>query len=242
MKDMGIFIATVLYIASGFAWPALRLWRRHGVWPVVFSRRAAPAQRLFGLCTRVLLVVLLAASTWRLADGPAALGVRPAPPVVSAIGWALVGLGMLLTAAAQRPMGASWRAGIDDRPTDLATGGVFRLTRNPIFTGFLLFLAGYACLSPAGVVRGPVPGGSRRPAVSDRPGGTAPDPAARPSVPCVRSPGGTAGSLGGAPETPAGSGRTRHSLIIPSRRNGHAIGLEGPGAPVLRGRARFLSS
>lgn len=57
--------------------------------------------------------------------------------------------GGAVTVVAQRQMGASWRAGIDDLPTGLVTRGAFRLVRNPIFTGLLLFLAGYACLVPA---------------------------------------------------------------------------------------------
>jgi protein-S-isoprenylcysteine O-methyltransferase Ste14 len=46
-------------------------------------------------------------------------------------------------------MGASWRVGIDDRPTDLVTTGLFRFVRNPVFTGLLLFVAGVTVLSAA---------------------------------------------------------------------------------------------
>ena len=45
-----------------------------------------------------------------------------------------------LTVLAQLQMGASWRVGIDDRPTELVTGGLFRVVRNPIFTALLVFL------------------------------------------------------------------------------------------------------
>ncbi len=64
-------------------------------------------------------------------------------------GWALMALGLALTVWAQAAMGASWRAGIDERPTELVTAGPFRFIRNPIFTGVLGFLAGWALLTPA---------------------------------------------------------------------------------------------
>jgi len=57
--------------------------------------------------------------------------------------------GAVVTLVAQRHMGASWRVGIDDRPTDLVTTGLFRHVRNPIFAGMLAFVAGVVILSPA---------------------------------------------------------------------------------------------
>jgi protein-S-isoprenylcysteine O-methyltransferase Ste14 len=65
------------------------------------------------------------------------------------VGWLCISSGGLLTVLAQLQMGASWRIGIDDRPTELVTEGVFAYVRNPIFGGLLLFLAGYACVTPA---------------------------------------------------------------------------------------------
>jgi protein-S-isoprenylcysteine O-methyltransferase Ste14 len=58
-------------------------------------------------------------------------------------------IGLLLVVAAQAQMGASWRIGIDDRPTALVTGGPFAIARNPIFSGMLLALAGVVAVSPA---------------------------------------------------------------------------------------------
>ena len=46
-------------------------------------------------------------------------------------------------------MGRSWRIGVDQsETTDLVTGGLFSLTRNPIFLGMLLFWAGMSLLVP----------------------------------------------------------------------------------------------
>ncbi|TNF35889.1 MAG: isoprenylcysteine carboxylmethyltransferase family protein [Deltaproteobacteria bacterium] len=149
MQDALLLVTVVLYVLIAFLWPTVRLWRHHGVWPIVFSREAAPAQRLLGWLTRALLVLVVGASAARLVTDPEDLAIWGVPGVLQAAGWLLVGAGLLLTVVAQHQMGASWRVGIDDRPTALVDRGVFRLVRNPIFTGLLAFLAGYACLTPA---------------------------------------------------------------------------------------------
>ena len=60
--------------------------------------------------------------------------------------------GLLVTLAAQRAMGESWRIGVDpDERTELVTAGLFGRVRNPIFTGMLLFAAGSALAVPTPV-------------------------------------------------------------------------------------------
>ncbi|WP_161596449.1 methyltransferase family protein [Paracoccus aeridis] len=47
-------------------------------------------------------------------------------------------------------MGASWRVGVaEDALGELVTEGLFRVSRNPVFTGQLLLLAGVALSIPA---------------------------------------------------------------------------------------------
>jgi protein-S-isoprenylcysteine O-methyltransferase Ste14 len=45
-------------------------------------------------------------------------------------------------------MGASWRIGIDRRPTALVATGLYRLVRNPIYAGVLATVAGLALVTP----------------------------------------------------------------------------------------------
>jgi protein-S-isoprenylcysteine O-methyltransferase Ste14 len=149
MQSALVLAAAVAYLAAAFLWPTLRLWRRHGVWPIVFERNAAPAQRLLGLLTRALPIAVLVPAILRFVVDPSTLGLWNAAWPVHAVGWLCIGSGGLLTVLAQRQMGMSWRIGIDDRRTELVTEGIFAYVRNPIFGGLLLFLAGYACLMPA---------------------------------------------------------------------------------------------
>jgi protein-S-isoprenylcysteine O-methyltransferase Ste14 len=72
---------------------------------------------------------------------------------LAAIPWpagAAVGLGgLIIIFTAQLQMGDSWRIGIDrDARPGLVSHGLYRWSRNPIFSGLLIGLAGYALLLP----------------------------------------------------------------------------------------------
>ena len=149
MDNVLFALAIAAYLVAGFAWPTVRLWRRHGIWPIVFNREAAPAQRLLGLLSEALFASMVLLGILHVTVGPEALGVWRLPAAARFIGWLLLLSGAVLTLVAQQHMGASWRVGIDDRPTDLVTSGLFRYVRNPIFTGLLIFVAGVVVLSPA---------------------------------------------------------------------------------------------
>ena len=148
-ESASILVAVVAYVVVAFGWPTVRFWQRHRVWPIVFSREAAPAQRLLGALTAGLLLAVAGAAALRLVLGAEGAGIWRVPVAVRALGWVLFCGGAVLTLIAQRQMGASWRVGIDERPTALVTSGTFRVVRNPIFSGLLLSLAGFVCLSPA---------------------------------------------------------------------------------------------
>lgn len=70
-------------------------------------------------------------------------------PFLHATGFALVGLGIGGTFVAQMQMGTSWRIGVDESErTDLITGGLFSLIRNPIYTFMVVAWTGFALLVP----------------------------------------------------------------------------------------------
>jgi protein-S-isoprenylcysteine O-methyltransferase Ste14 len=68
---------------------------------------------------------------------------------VHVAGFAVCAVGIAGTFAAQMAMGASWRIGTDpDETTELVTGGVFRLCRNPIYTFMVIAWIGFGLLVP----------------------------------------------------------------------------------------------
>jgi protein-S-isoprenylcysteine O-methyltransferase Ste14 len=55
----------------------------------------------------------------------------------------------LVVVIAQVQMGISWRIGIDeDNPSELITGGIFQISRNPIFLGMRLSVFGLFLVLP----------------------------------------------------------------------------------------------
>lgn len=142
--------AVVLLLGLTVVVPTLRAWRRFGTWPVVLQREADPFQRVMGVA---LIALLLGLPLWGVLYallGPERLGVLPLPSAVAAAGWLAMTAGAAVVVVAQAQMGASFRIGIDDRPTALVSGGLFGLVRNPIFSGLLLSMAGAVLVAPSG--------------------------------------------------------------------------------------------
>jgi protein-S-isoprenylcysteine O-methyltransferase Ste14 len=142
-------IAVLGYLLIALVWPTWRVWRRTRVFPVVFHREAETAQRILGALLGLFLAGLAAWSLLCAWLEPGRLGIVPLAAEWHAVGWLLFLGGLVITLVAQAQMGASWRIGIDDRPTRLVTGGLFSLSRNPIFSGMFLTLAGVALIAPA---------------------------------------------------------------------------------------------
>jgi len=69
----------------------------------------------------------------------------PPPGWVVAAGWGMVAAGLILMAAAAREFARLRTTIVPHRaPAALVTGGVYRLSRNPIYLGDLAILAGLA--------------------------------------------------------------------------------------------------
>lgn len=61
------------------------------------------------------------------------------------VAWAglcILALGGAVAVAGQWQMGTSWRVGLGREATGLVTGGLFAVSRNPVFLGFALVLIG----------------------------------------------------------------------------------------------------
>jgi protein-S-isoprenylcysteine O-methyltransferase Ste14 len=65
------------------------------------------------------------------------------------IGWGLLFVSLILVWVAQSQMANSWRIGIDEKNrTDLVTGGLFSISRNPIFLGVMIANIGLLLIIP----------------------------------------------------------------------------------------------
>ncbi len=70
-------------------------------------------------------------------------------PVITMIGLGLLAFAFIWTLVAQSHMGNSWRIGIDaNTETELVTTGVFTISRNPVFFGMIVCLAGLFLVTP----------------------------------------------------------------------------------------------
>ena len=75
-----------------------------------------------------------------------------------AVGLGLCAVGIAGTFLAQMAMGASWRIGVDEEErTELVTGGLFSLCRNPIYTFMLVAWIGFALLVPTWLAIASIP-------------------------------------------------------------------------------------
>ena len=142
-------IAVGLFMVVALAVPILQLKWRTGKWALTAIRSKSRAEKIVSF---FLISSIIAVGVWSYlyaSKGPEALGVWSPPSAVIWIGWFVAFCGMFTVAAAQQNMGGSWRIGIEDEKTELVTTGLFRLSRNPIYTGMLTTLAGIFIVSPA---------------------------------------------------------------------------------------------
>lgn len=139
--QIGLIIVVVCVIVS----KALSSWAATGVFPIVIGRGKG-AWRIIELLSFLALIlwvveVLLRAlrSRFDLFPDPVGLAVLHTEPV-RMVGGALLIVGLIPFILAFVNFGTSWRIGIDRKtPGALVTGGIFAVTRNPIYVAFILF-------------------------------------------------------------------------------------------------------
>lgn len=145
-------IYAILFYGVAFFWRSYQTWRKTGINPYRLTATedvhgfTGKAYRLISLASAVVLTIFV---FW---DG---LYAYLTPIAWLEIFWLDV-LGVVLLFAsltwilvAQMQMGNAWRIGIDEEnPTDLVTGGIFQLSRNPIFLGVRLNFLGLFLILP----------------------------------------------------------------------------------------------
>lgn len=153
---MGRFLplaGMLIFFAVGFAWRAWSHRRRFGHSGVMLFRSGIPGQRWRDALALGFFLISLAqaasAAIWPSAWEHWSAIAQPAGVIWRTVGATVLFGGIVLLALAQRDLGKSWRIGIEEtaRP-GLVCEGLFRISRNPIFSAVILVLGGYAMLLP----------------------------------------------------------------------------------------------
>jgi len=154
---MGFFnyfqVAVLIIVLGVIVTKALHSWLTTGVNPIVIGRgqgkwRIVEVASFLALILWVVEVLLRAfQSRFDLFPDPLRFGFLHTS-AAKTFGVALVLLGMIPFVLAYVSFGTSWRIGIDrNRPGSLVTGGIFAVTRNPIYVGFIPFFLGIFLLN-----------------------------------------------------------------------------------------------
>lgn len=143
------------YFLAAFFWRSLVVWQRTGVNPVVF-KGSDNAHDFAGQVFKLLFAAVVAAvvvysTSERLYEYLTPITWLELPWLRTA-GVILLLLSLAWIVLAQAQMGESWRIGIDEEHrTPLVRRGVFGLSRNPIFLGMMVTLAGLFLVIPNAV-------------------------------------------------------------------------------------------
>src|SRR5262245_1119872 len=152
MRYVPLVLTLTLFAIAG-GWRPWLQHRRTGSSGLLLFRSGGRMQTLRDAGAVVLFTLLLAQAIVA-AAAPARLAVLVARDSVA--GLLLCGAGVVLMAAGivvlvigQLHLGASWRIGIEaGAAPGLVTRGIYRVSRNPIFLGLILFVAGSALALP----------------------------------------------------------------------------------------------
>lgn len=141
----------IVYLTVAFVLPTYRVWKRTGLNPVTFGGTDSAHDYVGVLFKMVMLILLLAT------------GARALLPAVDEylipiswleidlfryVGYALLLASLVWVVTAQVQMADSWRIGIDSSKTQLASTGLFGVSRNPIFLGMVGTLLGLLLVLP----------------------------------------------------------------------------------------------
>src|SRR5688500_3417423 len=113
-------VLTGVFVLAAIVWPIVRLWWRNRTFGLVAHRARRPEEVLVGASFATGVGGFAVVASVVAAVPGASL---PVPPAVTWVGVAVALLGLGVVVAAQAQMGASWRIGIDDRPTELVERG-----------------------------------------------------------------------------------------------------------------------
>lgn len=142
----------IAYLTLAFIWPSYRTYRQTDINPITFGK-TDNAHDYIGRVMKLLIVLLMVSiiifsfiPSWYAYLGPLTVLEQAACFYTGLI---LMHLSLIWIAVAQYQMNKSWRIGIDEvHKTELITRGLFRYSRNPIFLGMIVSVAGVFLVLP----------------------------------------------------------------------------------------------
>jgi len=152
MRTLPLVAILLLFVIAG-GWRPWLQYRRHGSSGILLFRSGGLGNRLRDAGAVLVFTLLLGqavvAAAWPENLSPLIAHDSLAGLLLYGAGSLLMFAGLMLLVTGQLHLGASWRIGIEAgaRP-GLVTHGLYRVSRNPIFLGLLVFVTGYALTLP----------------------------------------------------------------------------------------------
>ncbi len=142
----------VVYFFVVFVIPSVRVKRKTGINPYVFKNTDS-AHDFLGKVSAPITSLIFIMALVNLFYPPGLQYFAPFNWLEISIpkytGFAIIHLALLWIIVAQVQMSNSWRVGIDhSAKTELKTNGLFSVSRNPVFLGMLITLAGIFLILP----------------------------------------------------------------------------------------------
>lgn len=152
MEKIYIVAFLILYFLVVFIIPSIRVKRKTGINPYVFKNTDSAHDFLGKVSTPITALIFIAA----LLNLFYPKGLQYLAPftwleisVIKYAGIVIIHLALFWIIIAQIQMSNSWRVGIDHTAkTELKTNGLFSVSRNPVFLGMLVTLAGIFLIIP----------------------------------------------------------------------------------------------
>ena len=151
-ENIYIISFLVLYFLIVFVIPSVRVKRKTGINPYVFKNTDSAHDFLGKVSAPITSLIFIVA----LVNLVYPEGLQYFAPfawleisIIKYTGFSIVHLALLWIIVAQIQMSNSWRVGIDhSAKTELKTNGLFSVSRNPVFLGMLITLAGVFLILP----------------------------------------------------------------------------------------------
>lgn len=141
----------LIYLCVAFVLPSWNVYRKTRINPVLFGTSDNAHDYIGRVMKGIIALLVIAVLMYSFQTGYKYLVpiVYMEKDSVRITGLALIHVSLVWVLIAQWQMSQSWRIGIDEtNKTELVTHGLFSISRNPIFLGLILTMAGMFLILP----------------------------------------------------------------------------------------------